>query len=24
MLNEYLETGQFNDTKDEFWDNEIY
>ena len=24
MLNEYLETGQFNDTRDEFWDNENY
>lgn len=24
MLNEYLETGQFNDTRDEFWDNQNY
>jgi len=24
MLNEYLETGQFNDIKQEFWDNENY
>ena len=24
MLNEYLETGQFNDIQQEFWDNENY
>lgn len=24
MLNEYLETGQFNDIRQEFWDNENY
>ena len=23
MLNEYLETGQFNDIQQEFWDNHI-